>query len=58
MFYPADRACSGLLRRHEVSDFLAVSLPDAITNSLAAIDSLVVWSTMAASVSPPLPNST
>jgi serine/threonine protein kinase len=38
-----------LLRRHEASDFLAVSLPDAITNSLAAIDSLVVRSTMAAS---------
>ena len=38
-----------LLRRHEASDFLSVSLPDAITNSLAAIDSLVVRSTMAAS---------
>jgi TolB-like protein len=38
-----------LLRRHEASDFLAVSLPDAITSSLAAIDSLVVRSTMAAS---------
>jgi serine/threonine protein kinase len=29
-----------ILRPHEASDFLAVSLPDAITNSLAAIDSL------------------
>ena len=38
-----------LLRRHEASDFLAVSLPDAITNSLAAIDSLVVRSTLTAS---------
>jgi eukaryotic-like serine/threonine-protein kinase len=38
-----------LLRRHEASDFLAVSLPDAITSSLAAIDSLVVRSTLAAS---------
>ncbi len=38
-----------LLRRHEASDFLAVSLPDAITNSLAGIDSLVVRSTMVAS---------
>ncbi len=38
-----------LLRRHEASDFLAVSLPDAITSSLAAIDSLVVRSTMTAS---------
>jgi TolB-like protein/tetratricopeptide (TPR) repeat protein len=38
-----------LLRRHEASDFLSVSLPDAITSSLAAIDSLVVRSTMAAS---------
>jgi len=39
----------GLLRRHDASDFLSISLPDAITNSLAAIDSLVVRSTMAAS---------
>ena len=38
-----------LLRRHEASDFLSLSLPDAITNSLAAIDSLVVRSTMTAS---------
>src|ERR1700680_2448465 len=38
-----------LLRRHEESDFLSLSLPDAITSSLAAIDSLVVRSTMAAS---------
>jgi len=38
-----------LLRRHEASDFLSISLPDAITSSLAAIDSLVVRSTMAAS---------
>ncbi len=38
-----------LLRSHEASDFLAVSLPDAITSSLAAIDSLVVRSTMVAS---------
>jgi serine/threonine protein kinase len=38
-----------ILRRHETSDFLAVSLPDAITSSLAAIDSLVVRSTMTAS---------
>jgi eukaryotic-like serine/threonine-protein kinase len=38
-----------LLRRHEASDFLSLSLPDAITSSLAAIDSLVVRSTMAAS---------
>jgi TolB-like protein len=38
-----------LLRRHEASDFLAVSLPDAITTSLAAIDSLVVRSTMVGS---------
>ena len=38
-----------LLRQNEASDFLSFSLPDAITNSLAAIDSLVVRSTMAAS---------
>jgi eukaryotic-like serine/threonine-protein kinase len=37
-----------ILRQHEASDFLSVSLPDAITNSLAAIDSLVVRSTMTA----------
>jgi serine/threonine protein kinase/tetratricopeptide (TPR) repeat protein len=38
-----------ILRPHETSDFLAVSLPDAITSSLAAIDALVVRSTMTAS---------
>ena len=38
-----------ILRHHEASDFLAISLPDAITSSLAAIDSLVVRSTMTAS---------
>ena len=38
-----------ILRPHEASDFLAFSLPDAITNSLTAVDSLVVRSTMAAS---------
>ncbi|HEV2174199.1 MAG TPA: hypothetical protein VGR71_11555, partial [Nitrospira sp.] len=38
-----------ILRPHESSDFLSVSLPDAITNSLAAIDSLLVRSTMMAS---------
>ena len=38
-----------ILRQHDASDFLSVSLPDAITNSLAAIDSLVVRSTMTAS---------
>ena len=38
-----------ILRPHESSDFLSVSLPDAITNSLAAIDSLIVRSTMVAS---------
>ena len=38
-----------LLRRHEASDFLSMSLPDAITSSLAAIDSLVMRSTMTAS---------
>jgi eukaryotic-like serine/threonine-protein kinase len=38
-----------ILRGHEASDFLSVSLPDAITTSLAPIDSLVVRSTMAAS---------
>jgi TolB-like protein len=31
-----------ILRRHEETDFLAVSLPDAISSSLGAIDSLVV----------------
>jgi TolB-like protein len=36
------------LRQHEAADFLSVSLPDAITNSLTAIDSLVVRSTMTA----------
>jgi serine/threonine protein kinase/Tfp pilus assembly protein PilF len=38
-----------LLRRHEATDFRAVSLPDAITSSLAGLDSLVVRSTMVAS---------
>ena len=38
-----------VLRQNETSDFLSVSLPDAITTSLAAIDSLVVRSTLAAS---------
>jgi serine/threonine protein kinase len=38
-----------ILRPSESSDFLSVSLPDAITNSLAAIDSLLVRSTMVAS---------
>jgi TolB-like protein len=38
-----------ILRPDEGSDFLAVSLPDAITSSLAAIDSLVVRSSMTAS---------
>src|SRR5262249_1438811 len=37
-----------ILRPHEPSDFLAFSLPDAITTSLAGVDSLVVRSTMAA----------
>jgi serine/threonine protein kinase len=37
-----------ILRHHEASDFLSVSLPDAITSSLTAIDSLVVRSTMTA----------
>jgi DNA-binding winged helix-turn-helix (wHTH) protein/tetratricopeptide (TPR) repeat protein len=37
-----------ILRPNEASDFLSISLPDAITNSLAAVDSLVVRSTMAA----------
>src|SRR5262252_3361056 len=37
-----------LLRRHEATNFLAVSLPDAITSSLAGLDSLVVRSTMVA----------
>jgi eukaryotic-like serine/threonine-protein kinase len=38
-----------ILRPNSSSDFLSVSLPDAITNSLAAIDSLLVRSTMVAS---------
>jgi serine/threonine protein kinase len=38
-----------ILRPHESSDFLSISLPDAIANSLAAIDSLIVRSTMVAS---------
>ena len=38
-----------ILRHHEGSDFLAVSLPDAITSSLGAIDSLVVRSSVVAS---------
>ncbi|MFN0172926.1 MAG: protein kinase domain-containing protein [Bryobacteraceae bacterium] len=37
-----------VLRQHETADFLSISLPDAITSSLAALDSLVVRSTMAA----------
>jgi TolB-like protein len=37
-----------ILRKHEETDFLAVSLPDAITSSLAAVDSLVVRPTVAA----------
>jgi eukaryotic-like serine/threonine-protein kinase len=37
-----------ILRPHEASDFLSASLPDAITNSLTPIDSLVVRSTMTA----------
>jgi serine/threonine protein kinase len=38
-----------ILRRDAEIDFLALSLPDAITSSLAAIDSLVVRPTIAAS---------
>jgi len=38
-----------ILRHDAETDFLAVSLPDAITSSLAAIDSLVVRPTIAAS---------
>lgn len=38
-----------VLRPHESTDFLSVSLSDAIANSLAAIDSLLVRSTMVAS---------
>jgi serine/threonine protein kinase len=38
-----------ILRSHEASDFLAVSLPDAIASSLAAVDSLLVRSTILAS---------
>jgi eukaryotic-like serine/threonine-protein kinase len=38
-----------ILRPHQESDFLAVSLPDAIAASLAGIESLVVRSTMMAS---------
>jgi serine/threonine protein kinase/tetratricopeptide (TPR) repeat protein len=37
-----------ILRQHETCDFLSISLPDAITSSLAAVDSLVVRSTMTA----------
>ncbi len=37
-----------ILRPHESSDFLSHSLPDAITSSLAAINSLLVRSTMVA----------
>jgi TolB-like protein len=37
-----------ILRPHESSDFLSLSLPEAITSSLAAIDSLVVRSSMVA----------
>jgi serine/threonine protein kinase len=38
-----------ILRPHEPSDFLSVALPDAITASLAGIDSLLVRSSMMAS---------
>jgi TolB-like protein/tetratricopeptide (TPR) repeat protein len=38
-----------VLRQHETADFLSISLPDAITSSLATVDSLVVKSTMTAS---------
>jgi len=38
-----------ILRQHETADFLSISLPDAITTSLAAVDSLVVRSTVIAS---------
>jgi len=38
-----------ILRSNQESDFLAVSLPDAIATSLAGIESLVVRSTMMAS---------
>ncbi len=38
-----------ILRPHQESDFLAVSLPDAIATSLAGSESLVVRSTMMAS---------
>ena len=38
-----------ILRPHQESDFLAVSLPDAIATSLAGIESFVVRSTMMAS---------
>ena len=38
-----------ILRHDESWDFLSVSLPDAITNSLAAVDSLIVRSTLVAS---------
>ena len=38
-----------VLRQDETCDFLSISLPDAITSSLAAVDSLVIRSTMAAS---------
>jgi serine/threonine protein kinase len=37
-----------VLRPHEPSDFLSLALPDAITTSLAAIDSLLVRSSMVA----------
>src|SRR5579864_2666073 len=40
-----------LLRRHEASDFLSLSLPDAIPRPLPAIDPLAVRSTVAASLS-------
>jgi serine/threonine protein kinase len=38
-----------ILRHHETSDFLAVSLPDAIMSSLCGIDSVIVRSTLLAS---------
>src|SRR5260370_39850143 len=37
-----------ILRHHETSDFLAVSLPDAITSPLSGIDSVIVRSTLVA----------
>jgi serine/threonine protein kinase/tetratricopeptide (TPR) repeat protein len=55
-FEPRSRAVTRLmvlpfriLRADETTDFLSLSLPDAITSSLTAIDSLVVRSMMVAS---------